>query len=70
MKQLRSTLDIPVTEPSLGIPSFIPQPEPQPQTTPIDATAAIAIQKTFEIRSKIMNAIIRRNYRFSLIELI
>ena len=48
-------------EPSIPSFSFIPQPQPQPETTTIDATAAIAIEKTFEIRSKITDAIIKRN---------
>jgi hypothetical protein len=44
MKQLKSALNKNI-EPSLGIPSFIAQlqPEPQPEITTIDATAAIAI---------------------------
>jgi hypothetical protein len=48
-------------QPTAPIPSFsyIPQPEQGPAS--IDASAALAVEKIFAMRHKIMNAIISRN---------
>jgi hypothetical protein len=53
------------TEPSENTPipsfSFIPQPQPQQETTAVDATAMLVVEKIFAMRYEIMRAIINRN---------